>query len=223
MSIGTTAAIIGGAVIGGGATIAASSIAGNAAKEAAKTSADATERAIAVQREDADKAIAELRPFTDPTSAYAESEREAATKAIQRKLAAQGLLNSGGQVRGLVDLERSLADRRLNAATAIAGIRAGVGPNVANTITSGANTQVQTGLAGADAARSGLVSLNNLVQGLGSSFLTLNNQKIQQEQFNSLLNSLNGGGGGANLATLANQIGTYGVPSLPTFGSSLRF
>jgi hypothetical protein len=135
---GVTGAIVGGAVIGGVATVAASQNAKSGAENAAATAAKGQENAIASQKEAQErglgilgvgndaaqktlapyvegqkKAYDQLQGFTDPSNPLYNQERDFATKQIEAHLAAQGLLRSRSQGDSLANLELGLNQQRL--------------------------------------------------------------------------------------------------------------
>lgn len=175
----STIALSVGALASAGSTLAASSAQGDAADRATEAQLQATRESIAAQKEQNARAEALLREFagqaredlapireaqqraitgleglTDPNSEIYGQQRDQATQAIQRQLAAQGLLRSGQQGNQLQNLELGLAQQRAN----ILGSLAGTGATQA---TAGISSQLGGGLAGL---------AQGLGQQIGSSF-----------------------------------------------------
>ena len=71
------------------------------------------EGALAPQAEAQRAGLAGLQGFADPNSEFFKAQRAASTQAIQRQLAAQGLLGSGKQRQQLTELELGLTGQRL--------------------------------------------------------------------------------------------------------------
>lgn len=243
----TTAAIVGGGALAAGGSIAAGAIGASAAGDAADAQTQATRESIAAQREMAEKAAAlfreqagiardDLAPFresqlsalqqlaqyADPNSAYYNQERDVGTQAIQRQLAAQGLLRSKKQSDLLTDLELGMQRNRLStlqslagtgAVQSSAGISQGLGQGLAN-IYGGLGNQVGSGLqqlgqiagqsrmAQANAWSGALGGFNNAIQGSVGGLLNLNAQKQQLLYNQQLLKSLTGGGGVGGFTSL---------------------
>lgn len=249
MAIGTTAALIGGgAILGAAGSVASGAMQSSAARSAAEAQLIAQREAIAAQREQsaraeafmreqAEQARADLQPFresqlralgqleglADPGSNIYQQQRGAATTAIQRQLAAQGLLRSGRQTAALTDLELGLAMQRqqilgglagTGAGQAYAGIAGQLGGQLgANAINFGQqlgtsfqnmgaiNANAITGQA--NAWGNALAGINNAAQGAAGQYV---NWTLQ----NQLLQSLGGGGFGMS--------GGFGGTINPLFG-----
>jgi hypothetical protein len=212
-------------------------IGGNAAKDSASAQLEGTKESIAAQKENTDKAIAflgqqaaqsrqdlapfqqaqtqalgQLQSFTDPNSAFYQQQRTAATNAIQRQLAAQGLLRSSAQGGQLQQLELGLGQQRLNiigglagngAAQSLSSISQGLGQNVAglygglgqglgSSFMAGGQATAQGILGSAGAAAGGLNAIGNAAQGTLGNFMAYNQQQSQLSQLSRLL-----GGGSA--------------------------
>lgn len=183
----TIAAITGGALAAGG-SVAGGLAAKSGAKDAADAQLLANRESIAFQREQADKAAKLLEPFRQAQlgavtqlqdlskvgSPLEVQQREAATQAIQRQLAGQGLLRSGGQSNALQTLELGLAEQRagrlsqlagLGGAQGQAGIYSGLGQNVGQNIFQQGQIAGQNALAQAQGTASIFQGLGNTLQG----------------------------------------------------------
>jgi hypothetical protein len=128
-------AAIGGALIGGGASLWAANTQANAAKDAAKLQSDATNRSLDIQKQIYDQQREDLQPWRqsgvnalarlnelsddestfgmtnfkqDPGYAFRLSE---GLKAIQRSAAARGGLLSGATMKGIGDYSQGLASQ----------------------------------------------------------------------------------------------------------------
>ncbi len=205
MSIGTVGAIalIGGsALVGGAASVIGAGKQADAADKSTQANLAFQREGLEYQKQQAGQAYqlfreqqGQFEPFrqsqlralglleglSDPNSAGAEQERGMATQAIQRQLAAQGLLRSGTQSNQLQTLELGLADKRKNILGMLAGTGAGAqsasfGMNSANQMLSAGNqigssiSQMgQTAGAGimasGNAAAQGFAGVNNAFQG----------------------------------------------------------
>lgn len=189
--MGIETALIGAGVASAAGSVAGAAIGSGAASDAASAQVLANRESIAAQKEMTQKALdfygkqysqarqdlepfreaqisalRDLQGFTDANSEFYQNERQQATEAIQRQLAAQGLLRSRKQVDLLSGLESDLTRSRLNVLGSLAG----------NNAAQQASTLAQTyGSVGAQ-------SLATLGQNIGSSF-----QNMGQAQANAAL------------------------------------
>lgn len=241
MSIGTTGAIIGGSVIGAGASLVGSAIGANSASAAADAQLKFQREGLDYQKQQSERAynfmtdeqkrfepfresqlraISQLEGLADPNNPYAASERKISTDAIQRTLAAQGLLRSSAQGTELQNLELGLAQRRQNILQALAGTGAGaqaasMGQNIGQSLlNSGSQIGSQFGQMGqtvgaglmgqGQAWQQGVGQINNAFQGGVSNFMQL-------ELLNRFGNNGAGGSGGGG--------GTYNPVALPNLAN----
>lgn len=202
----TGAAVVGGIAAAGG--IASAVISSNAASSAADQQAQGLREQMAFQERENRRAEALLAPFraiqldaagklrglTEFGNPAEEMERRAMTQAIQRKLAAQGLLRSGSQGKHLTDLEIGLSNRRANILAALSGAGGGAAGQTAGMITEGGarvgqgfgqiGSTIGAGtIARGNAASGGISSVNNAAQGALGNYFQL-----------QLLNKLGSGG-----------------------------
>lgn len=232
MSVGTSILIgagvgaigsVGGALIQGGAARSAADAQLQGQKDAIEAQKQQAARAEAFLREQAAQSRADLQPFrdsqlnainqlqglADPNSATAQAQRAQATQAIQRQLAAQGLLRSSKQGSQLSEVELGLALQRnqilsglagTGAGQAYAGVSSNLGTNLAdvagglgnqlgssfqNIGTINANLAQNTG----NAITGALSGVNNAIQGGIGQYLNFDLQR-------KLLNSFGAGGAG---------------------------
>lgn len=244
MSIGISAgaALLIGGGLGAIGSVAGGLIQGNAAGRASDAALVGQREAIAAQekqaaraeafmREQAGIARADLQPFrdsqlravgqleglADPNNQIYQQQRDQATQAVQRQLAAQGLLRSNRQTAGLSEIELGLALQRQQilgnlagsgAGNAYAGVASNLGTNLgANAQTLGTQLgtsfqnigQINANRIGAQAgALTGAISgVNNALQGAAGQYI---NMELQQR----LLDSFKGGGAGGGGFTVAN-------------------
>jgi hypothetical protein len=193
------AGALGSAAIGAGA-------AGGAA-DAQKRSQD---EMIAFQKEQQQKALEFLAPFrnagvaateklaglAEPGSELERLTRDQSTEAIQRQLAAQGLLRSTAQGDQLSNLEVGLAQNRAAILQALSGQGANAAAGQASSLgnfgqligagmQASGQAQAQGILGGAQAAMGGISGLNNVIQNTVSSIAS-------QEQAKQLMEALTG-------------------------------
>lgn len=224
MSVGTGTAIAIGAGAAAAGTVGSGLIQKGAAEDAAQAQAQATDKSIEFQkqegerarqfiREQSNQARSDLQPFRDaqlsalgrlqasldPNSQTTQLERQQATQAIQRTLAAQGLLRSRKQSDLLQDLELGLLRRRDSINQGILGLGAAQAQaNIANaTGSSLANLSQQLGqnigtsfVQGGQAAAQGFLNSGSATAGI---FSGLNNV-AQGTLSNALLFGQLGGG-----------------------------
>jgi AraC-like DNA-binding protein len=231
--------IVGAGVVGAGSSLAGSIIGGNAAGDAAAAGLQGTRESIAAQREQSDKAIkalqdqssiarqdlepfrqaqvsalGQLQAYADPNSAYFQTQRKQATEAIQRQLAAQGLLRSKNQVDLLSNLETGLQQNQLGVLGGIAGngaaqslaglaqqlgvgsagIYGGLGQQLGSSFQAGGQIAGQARLGQAQATVGGINGLNNAFQGTLGNFLAAQVQQGQLAQLKALLGGSSAGG-----------------------------
>jgi hypothetical protein len=204
MSGFTGAALIGTAAAGIGAAV----ISSNAASSAADKQAQGLREQLAFQERENRRAEELLRPFrgiqleaatrlrglAEAGNPEEMAEREYITKAIQRKLAAQGLLRSSKQGAGLAELEVGLAQRRANILQALSGAGGGAVGQAAAQISSGGAAggqvlgQIGSTLGAGTIAGNPATGINNAVQGALGNYYQL-----------QLLQKLGGGGAGGGV------------------------
>lgn len=196
MAAFTTAALVGGGLAAAG-SVAGGLAAKSGAKDAASEQLQATRESIAFQKEQADKAAALLEPFRQAQlgavtqlqdlskvgSPLELQQREAATQAIQRQLAGQGLLRSGGQSNALQTLELGLAEQRagrlsqlagLGSAQSQAGIYNNLGSSVGQSILQQGQIRGQSAINQANATASIFQGIGNAAQGTLGNLATAN-------------------------------------------------
>lgn len=188
-----------------------------------------SEKALAFLQSQSDQARADLQPFrdiqlqatqdlqalADPNSALFQQQRTEGTQAIQRQLAAQGLLRSGAQGDQLGRLETGLAQTRANilgglsgtgAAGGLASLASGLGQsgagvlgqqsqNIGSTLAgisgllAGQGQAIGQGaIGGANAIAGGLANVNNNIQSTIAALL----QQNQLAQNGTLFGALGG-------------------------------
>ena len=206
---------LGSAAIGADAAGGAADKATQAQREAIAAQKEQAARAEAFQREQAGIARADLQPFrdaqlgalgqlqgmADPNSAFATAQRDQATQAIQRQLAAQGLLRSKKQSDLLGNFELGLMNQRAGilqgiagggAAQQQAGISQSLGQGLAGNAVNLGNQigssfqnigqiQAQGGMAQAQAIQGGLAGLNNAIQGTFSGVAAQQQNQFQND------------------------------------------
>ncbi len=228
--MGIETAIIGG-ILGAAGSVAGSAISADATGSAVDKQTKAQNDSIKFQQEQAAKAEQflrdqssqarqDLQPFrnsqvnalnqlnqlADPNSSLANAQRDVATQAIQRQLAAQGLLRSKKQSDLLGGLELGLAQQRAGILQGLAGtgaaqqqaqISQGLGQGLANNVLNLGNQvgssfqnigqiQGQGAIANANAFTGGLAGLNNSIQGTFGAINNIDRQK-QQDTINNLI------------------------------------
>jgi hypothetical protein len=216
-------------IVGGGAALGSAAIGAIGAGNAASAQERATRDSLKMQQRMAREGMAyaerqaelsrkELAPFrelqlralgqvselSDPNSALARAERSRATEAVQRQLAAQGLLRSRAQGDSLANMELGFASENFNRQNALAGIGAAqgiaagyqglgqqglssysnLGQSIGQTIQAGGAGQAQAYMAGANAIQGGFQIANNSFQSI-----------LGASQLNKLLAGSGGGGG----------------------------
>lgn len=229
MFAGSTAALI-GAGIGAAGSIGGAAIQAGAAGAARDAQTQALEQQriqqqqalqfLQQQREDlqpfrqaALDATQELQGLADPNSSLAQAQRSRGTEAVQRQLAAQGLLRSTAQGDQLSNLEVGLEQNRAQILQALAG--SGAGQAFANVGAQQAALAGQFGqgeIAQGNVIAQGLLNQGRIGAGLtgqltnvGSNLLDQANaerirkenlalQQSQVAQANSMLQGLLGGG-----------------------------
>jgi hypothetical protein len=212
-----------GAAIGGGLVAGVGSVGGALIGKGA--AADATAAQIAGQREGADKSAAllkdfygqsqaQLKPFmdaqlgalkqeqgfTDPNNPIYQQERTQMTNAIQRQLAAQGLLRSKNQTDLLTNMELGLNQQRMGTINSLANIGAvqqgaantqGLGSSLASIYGGAAQNigqaQAQGALASGQAIGGMFTGLGNAVQGAYGNYLAGNRWDQQMGLLKGLL------------------------------------
>lgn len=200
MSAGSATALIAGGVAAAGA-VGGAAISASAADDATNAQLQAQREQIAFQREQAEKAEAALKPFRDlqlqsaqslqqlanPNSELAQMQRRQSTEAIQRQLAAQGLLRSRNQSDLLSNLEVGLAQNRANilgtlasggAASNMAGNYINAGQTIGSSLGQIGATIGQGYMSQANAINSGIQGINNSFQGAFGAY-----QNQQQNQW----------------------------------------
>lgn len=205
------AATIGAGALGAGGAVAGGLAAKSGAKDAAEAQLIANRESIAFQKEQADRAAALLEPFRQAQlravgnleslskvgSPLEVQQREAATQAIQRQLASQGLLRSGGQGNALQTLELGLAEQRagrlsqlagLGGAQGQAGIYSGLGQQVGQGLAQQGQINAQNSMMQAQGLSSIFSGVNNSIQGTLGNLLA--NQRYQEQM--ALLKGLTG-------------------------------
>lgn len=225
--VASAAGSVGGAAIGAGAAGSAADKQLQANRESIAAQKEAAAKAEAFLREQNSIARADLAPVRDaqvaaiqqlqglgdPNNAIYQQQRQINTEAIQRQLAAQGLLRSRAQGDQLSQLELGLNQQRLNTLGGLAGLGAvqqlsqgayGLGNGLAN-IQQGLGQQIgsafqqsgqamgQAALQQGQALQGGLSGFTNSLTGTLSSLGNLNYQRdqqaMQQAQFQQLLNA----------------------------------
>lgn len=249
MSVGTAGAI--GLGVAGVGTFASSVIGANAQEEAAQQGLQGQREAIQAQKEAAARAEAflreqagiarqDLQPLRESQlnavrgleglaqagNPFEEQQRQRATEAIQRQLAAQGLLRSKNQVDLLSNLELDLATQAYNQRAGIlsglaglgavqgqagisqnlgaglAGIQGGLGQQLGSSFQNMATIQAGGTMGKAQAITGGLSGLNNLIQtGLGM-YQTNQRNKVLDAQNAAILQAILGGKGSSTLGVL---------------------
>jgi len=213
-----TAAAIGIAGIGAAGSVAGGLINKSATDKATSAQVQAQREAMAFQEQQAKRAeeilkeqaaiarkdlepfreveissLRDLRDLTDPNNALAVQERELATKHLQRQLAAQGLLRSRKQTRGLADIEMGLASQRAqrlgmlsnmgasqqaanisqNLGGGLASLYNNLGSQVGSGFQNMGNSVAQGHMAGAQATTGAISGVGNAISGLSGSLLQL--------------------------------------------------
>lgn len=203
-------ALAGGALSAGG-SIAGAAIGSSAAGSAADAQLQGTRESITAQKEAAARAEALLREFngtaradlepvrsaqtgaltalqglTDPNNAFYQQQRQVNTQAIQRQLAAQGLLRSRAQGDQLSQLELGLNQQRVGTlqglaglgglqqlsslssglGSNLAGIQGGLGQQIGSAFQQQGQIQAQAGMQSANAWQGGLAGLGNALSGI---------------------------------------------------------
>ena len=234
--MGLETALIGG-ILGAAGSVAGSAINSAATGSAVDKQTQAQNDSIKFQQEQAakadqllrqqsDQARQDLQPFrdsqvsalnqlnqlADPNSSLANAQRDIATQAIQRQLAAQGLLRSKKQTDLLGNVELGLAQQRAGilqglagsgAAQQQAGISQGLGQNLANnalnlggqigsSFQNIGQIQGQGAIANANAITGGLAGLNNAIQGTFTNYANLQQQRQNNELNQAILMKLFG-------------------------------
>jgi hypothetical protein len=217
-------ALGGSALLGAGTSVASSIIGADAAGNAANAQLQGTRESIAAQKEAAAKAEGFLReqsgiarqdlePFrqsqlaalgqanalTDPNNPVYSAERSQMTQAVQRQLAAQGLLRSKKQVDLLGNLELGIEQQRIgqinalagngaaqaqagisqNLGGGLAGLQGQLGQQLGSSFQQLGQIQGQNALAQGQALSQGLVGVGNAIQGGVGSIIGYNNQQSQ--------------------------------------------
>lgn len=240
--MGLEAAVIGG-IIGGAGSVGGAAIGAGAAGSAADKQTAANRESMAAQKDAAAKASEYLKRYssvarndlqplanaqtagiqglvglTDPNNPYYQQQRDVNTQAIQRQLAAQGLLRSRAQADQLSNLELGLNQQRTGIlgslaglgaiqqqsagaqglGQGLAGIQQMVGQQIGSAFQNQGQIQAQAGMQQANAWSGGLAGLGNAMQGIFNPAPTLA-QTLAQLGL--------GGGGGPQGGYAANIMG----------------
>lgn len=199
LAIGLGAAAIGGSAISAGAAGSAADKQMAGSREAIAAQKDASEKASGYLKQYSSQARQDLQPLTnaqtgavqglmgltDPNNPFYQQQRDVNTQAIQRQLAAQGLLRSRAQGDQLSTLELGLNQQRQgimqglaslgaiqqNSQIAqglgqgLAGIQQGLGQQIGSAFQHQGQVQAQAGMQQANAWAGGLAGLGNVLTG----------------------------------------------------------
>lgn len=252
---GVTGAVVVG--VAAAATVASTEIQANAAEDAANSQLDAQGRAIAAQGDYASMAAAEYRrqydtarsdlePFrqaqlgalkqsqglTDINNPYYQEQRDVNTTAIQRQLAAQGLLRSKKQSDLLTNLELGLNQQRtqqVNSLSQIGAVQQGAnlalgygsqigqlysqtGNQLGSSLSQIGQINGQAAIARGQAASGLVTGLANVGQSAAGNYLGYQQRQEQNAQLSQLLNPRSDNPYGYGVP-LSQQVGGYQIPA----------